>query len=281
MPLTRLLLQRGHEVLVLTRTSQGDDANIAYINGDLGNITSLKSPVKEFRPDVFLHLAWEGLPDYSWENCRKNLDYSMNLLTLATTCGCSCFLSTGSCWEYASKTGSLHEDASLDSTKVFPSVKNAIRWVGEAVARQYGIRFYWLRLFFVYGPRQRRTSLIPYLLETIHQGQLPIIRTPKNRQDFIFVEDAARAIADIAIRQPEQTVYNIGSGYSIGVEDIMTIIYDIMNKAAERQVLGMQQDENIQNFWADISSIQRDLGWQAHYDIKSGIRATAKHFLQI
>ncbi len=277
--LTRLLAERGHDLLVLTRSPQikhgGPDAP-TFLEGNLENPAAWESVFKEFRPQALIHLAWEGIPDYGWDMSRRNLEYSISLFSLAIEAGCSCILSTGSCWEYASKTGKVSEDSDLGGAAIFPSVKNALRFIGEAICRDKGVLFYWLRLFYVYGPGQRRTSLMPHIIESVERGEIPQIQTPQNKNDFIFVDDVSHAIVSVIEQQPENTVYNVGSGYSTAVEDIVRITCDIMNKTSDKNIFTKKQSGDVQNFWADISRIKKDVGWQPEYDIKSGIKATIK-----
>lgn len=271
--LIRSLVKRGHRLLILTRSPRKSEAQEAsYIQGNLQSLQDIEPMVKNFRPEILLHLAWEGLPDYSLDTSRKNLEYSLNVFSLAVKAGCTCILSTGSCWEYAGRQGRLPEEGLLESGAIFPATKNAIRFIGEAIAQENGLRFYWLRLFFVYGLGQRQTSLIPHIIKSVRQNRLPQIQSPHNRHDFIFVEDAVRAIGDVLEQQPRNTVYNVGSGYATAVENIVEIVYDMMKKKIDKSNFLTQQCCITQNFWADISRIQRDVGWRPEYNIKSGIQ---------
>lgn len=280
--LVKLLVERGHEVLVLTHrhqnTAEGSTNGVSYIFKDLRDTEGVGTAIEKFGPEALVHLAWEGLPDYSLEMSRRNLQYGMDLFSLAAEAGCSCILSTGSCWEYAGRNGKLTVEDALESRTMFPAVKNALRFLGEAIAREKGIPFYWLRLFYVYGPGQRKASLIPHIIQSIKDGRIPEIQTPGDRNDFIFVEDVAKAIAGVLESQPENSVYNIGSGHSTAVEDIVRITCEVMNRAFDKNIFENRQQDAVHNFCADISPIQNDTGWQPEYDMESGIRATVEHF---
>ena len=277
-PLIQLLAERGHEILALTRSSQIknplESHALSYVSADLHDSAAVYSAMKDFRPKALVHLAWEGLPDYSLEISRRNLKYGIDVFSLAAKAGCSCILSTGSCWEYACRKGMLAEDDMLESTKMFPAVKNSLRFIGEAISRENGLRFYWLRLFFVYGQGQRPTSLIPDIIECVKAGKIPQIQTPYNRHDFVFVGDVARAISGVLESQPENSVYNVGSGQSIVVEDVVRIAHEIMNRPFEERNLSRDKPIATEDFWADTSRIHSDIGWKAGHDIRSGIKKT-------
>ena len=280
--LVKLLVEQEHEVLILTRRNQnaaeGSTKRISYEFKDLRDTEGVGAVIKKFEPQALVHLAWEGLPDYSIEMSKKNLQYGMDLFALAAGAGCSCILSTGSCWEYADRNGKLTEEDALESRTIFPAVKNALRFVGEAIAREKENLFYWLRLFYVYGPGQKNASLIPHIIQSVKEGRMPDIQTPGNRNDYIFVEDVARAIAGVLESQPENSVYNIGSGHSTAVSDVVRITCEVMNSAFDKKVFENREQDAVHNFCADISPIQKDTGWRPEHDMESGIRATVEHF---
>jgi len=276
-----LFLERGHDILVLTHSRQPGNRygsnSIKYFYVDLQDAVSLETCMKKFKPQALVHLAWEGLPDYSMEMCRRNLEYSIRLFSLASMLGCSPILSTGSCWEYAGNRGMLSENDELESAALFPATKTAIRFIGESIARENGLRFYWLRLFYVYGPGQRKTSLIPHIIESAKNGSKPQIQSPCDRNDFIFVDDVARAITGVIEHQPDKVVYNVGSGNPTAVEEVVRITYETMNKTFDNKFLTKREAGTGKEFWADISRICKDIGWQSEWDIQSGVRATIKH----
>ena len=70
-----------HELLCLTHISNVSNysKNTKYVSGDLSNPTSYISALEEFKPDCCIHLAWYGLPNYSFDNNKTNcvLSYSI------------------------------------------------------------------------------------------------------------------------------------------------------------------------------------------------------------
>ncbi|MHA2282086.1 MAG: NAD-dependent epimerase/dehydratase family protein [Promethearchaeota archaeon] len=278
--LVSLLATRGHEILVVTRSEKTVKENnfkmARYLRMDLRDSSILSAALKEFEPQTLVHLAWEGLPDYSEKMCRRNLDYGIDIFSRAAEVGCTCILSTGSCWEYAGRNGMFAEDDRVESTSMFPAVKNALRFVGEAIANKNIGRFYWLRLFFVFGPGQRIETLIPHIIQSVSKNIIPQIKTPLNRNDFIYVKDVARAIADVLEMQPKNSVYNVGSGYSTSIEDIVHTTYEVLGKPYPQESFVKKGAGAEQDFWADISRIKCDIGWQPEYDIESGIKETIK-----
>ena len=274
----RELARRGHELLVLSRDQASGRLpppdHSRSVQGDLRNHKDVGHIMRGFGAEALVHLAWERLPDYSEEICERNLIYGINLFREAADAGCALLLSTGSCWEYLGRSGMLNEDDPLGGISIFPAVKNALRLIGEAISRKRRASFYWLRLFFVYGPGQRSQSLVPYIIGSIKSNQSPVIQTPYERNDFVFVEDVASAVADVIDHRPGGVVYNVGSGKPISVEAVIRTVYEQFGKPVDEEIFKERSSESRDNFWGDISRINVDTGWRPKYDIAAGIRAT-------
>lgn len=285
----RLLAQNNHDLMLLIKRhgqnpfiTAADNKQISVVYGDLSDIDCWKNDFVEFKPDALLHMAWEGLPNYSIEMCRLNLDYGLNLFLMAAKAGCSTIMSIGSCWEYAEKKGVLHENSTIDSTKAFPAFKNALRITGEAISREYKIRFYWPRLFFVYGPGQREASLIPSIIRAVSLGETPNIKNYANKNDFIYVEDVAAALVKIIQKKPDGIIYNIGSGFSTAVLDVLSLVYETMGYK-KRYIRGTKAFDNSMkdDFWADTANIRKDVGWTPNFSLTDGIKNTVHYFADL
>lgn len=278
------LLKKENTLLLLSR--QPRDAlskmpEIDIVQGDLSDIASWVNRVKEFKPQVAIHMAWESLPNYDARTSIRNLNYGLNLITKLAESGCESVICIGSCWEYGQQTGKLYEDIALKPSNAFTAAKNALHWLGREIAREHDLRFIWTRLFYVYGPGQRETSLIPYIINCVRQGRKPAIKTPWARNDFIYVEDAARAISAIAKKPEKDGVYNIGSGSSTSVQQILDIVCEILCFPYEEEKLTSASNEPVVDFWADISKIKHYIGWEPQVGIKEGIQRTIDYFANL
>jgi len=265
-----LSLIQKYSVLVLIRKEQEisiNNDNLKYILGTFSNIKKWETTVKHFAPDVIIHLGWEGIPDFGMEMSLKNLKYSNSIFNLAKKIECKTLISLGSCWEYKAPKGAINENYQIDSSSIFSAVKNLIRLNGNAVSADSDMNFYWLRVFYVYGPGQKKTSLIPHIIESLKKGREPEINNLLGENDFIYIKDLVSAINLIIEKRPSKNVYNIGSGYSTKIKEIISIA---KNKIDNSYV------KNENTFWANINSIKKDLNWEPEYSIKEGIEETVK-----
>ena len=279
------LEKEGYNILLLTRASKENFSSIIsskkvdIISGNLSDIDKWKNELIQFKPSAAIHLAWEGIPDYGVETSIKNLKYGLNLFEELAEIGCKKIVCTGSCWEYGQNQGKISENLLAKSLNAFTAAKNALHCLGREIAKENNMQFIWTRLFYVYGPGQRENSLIPYIVKCVKEGKKLNLKTPSARNDFIYVEDVAKAIVAILEKCDQSTVYNIGSGYSISIQDIINIVYNGLN-FQHKLKNGMLKTENIysDNFWADISKIKKEIGWEPKVNIVEGVKNTVSYY---
>jgi len=264
----------GNALLLLSRHFNAPN----IISGDLSDIKSWKAQIERFQPEVAIHMAWESIPNYNSKTSIKNLNYGLNFITTLAELGCERVICTGSCWEYGQQHGKLHEDLPLKPFNAFSAAKNALYLMGKEIAKENNMLFIWTRLFYVYGPRQKETSLIPYIINCVEKGKKPEIRDPSARNDFIYVEDVAQAISLLLKKCRQSSVYNVGSGYPTSVRDIIKIIYDIYGLQEQYEKVISQPKDTSCDFYADISKIQREVGWEPKTSIKEGIQKTIDYY---
>jgi nucleoside-diphosphate-sugar epimerase len=239
------------------------------VTGDLTETGSWQDAVHAFKPASCVHLAWQGLPDYSPEACQRNFDASVRLFDTLASAGTSRVVVAGSCWEYGNARGAISEDAVAQQPGVFASTKidllNQLR--GRAGAS--GLGFGWARIFFVYGPGQRRTSLIPHVCASYAEGRPPDVRRPEAVEDFVHIDDVAAALVALTEPAVPSGVYNVGSGQPTRVADIVNRIAVLHGQAPPYPAA-----EGANGLWADTKRIFEATGWRARIDIADGLART-------
>lgn len=264
-PLVKILRERGHRVMILSR--HGSE-NRGIIRGDLGRIGKWISRLARFKPDIAIHSAWEGIPDYGIETSIKNFMQSVALIHALGKIKCARFVGIGSCWEYGAKRGKISENIALNPMSPFAAAKISVSMLGREIARSYGMDFIWTRLFYVYGPGQKASSLVPLMLQWKKDGKMPELKNPNGGNDFIYVDDAAEALALIAENAREKYgVYNIGSGKLSGVQEVVQYVYGKKNRLKKPE-----------GFFADIDKIKEEIGWKPATKLEHGINKTIQYF---
>lgn len=239
--------------------------------GNLNNISRFKKRVIDFAPQVCVHLAWEGIPDYSFNMSKRNLDNSIGLINfLVDETDCNKIIITGSCMEYGKTKGICKESDIFAVNSFFSWAKCSFYSYADFVCKNSGINLIWMRLFYVYGPGQRKGSLIPSLVYALNEGHTPAIKNPYNANDFIHVDDVVSALRIAVTKKVESGIYNLGSGTSTRVVDVFELLQEIMNNK-RKIILSKKCILKPINFWADIGMAHRFLGWEPKISLRKGI----------
>jgi nucleoside-diphosphate-sugar epimerase len=167
--------KKNYDILVIGRNFKKiKKENVNFLNFDLNKTEDKFYKIKKFDPDIFLHLAWEGIPDYSINLSKKNYLNTKKIINmLLNETSCQKIISTGSCWEYndGNLIGECREDQFVTPTKPFSINKNKIFREIYKTCNDKKILFNWLRLFYVYGPGQKKDSIIPLLIDTFRNNK--------------------------------------------------------------------------------------------------------------
>ena len=283
LPIVQRLESQGHALLALSRKPvvETKKKTATWLQADLASFLSHREAIESFEPEAVIHLAWQDIPDFSFEKSLINLNQSLELLAFIIGLGsCRKILVSGSCWELNRLRGPCPEDEIGTPHDDFTWAKHALRaWLDIACKREK-INLGWMRIFYVYGPRQRSASLIPSILSHLKNGRLPDLRTPHNANDFIFVDDVAAAFSSAVSSEFTTGIYNLGSGTSTPVLEVCRLAEQIVLGS---DVLTRQLESNTHatisdvDFWADCSRAQEHLGWYPTTNLAEGIKETWRH----
>jgi nucleoside-diphosphate-sugar epimerase len=267
------------QVFVICRKPlSGLPANVSVVLGDLNEPAKLFEKLKGIRPEVCIHLAWQGIPDFGFDMSQLNLNQSSALWRyLVEECGCSKIISTGSCWEYGKSFGVCREDDKTSTDSYFTWAKHSLADFGAVLAAKYKMTFIWTRIFYAYGPGQRDGSLIPMMAQALKNNEKPMIKTPSNANDFIQVDDIAAALAMFTQKNVPTGVYNLGSGQSVPVWKVCEHLEEAMGrKPLYAKQLHELEVKPMADFWADMSKSTQVLDWHLKINIQEGIRRYVK-----
>ena len=268
----------GHEILASTLEedkAENNFSNIRWLYGDLGDLEYFKSEIQSFNPEVVIHLAWKGIPDYSDSISRVNLNNSIDLLDfILNNTNCNKILVSGSCWEYGKIKGVCKESDPVNINSYFTWAKHSLNQYLSVKCAEKDVALNWFRLFYVYGPGQREGSLIRTLIQSISAKQTPKISTPRNKNDFVYMGDVARAVAKAVNTNLPSGVYNLGSGYATSVYDICRMVerHLLGTEIISKQVLENGQKEETVNFWADMEKTEHALNMSCDTGLNEGIK---------
>jgi nucleoside-diphosphate-sugar epimerase len=266
------LLKNQNEVLLLSRNL--DNHSDYSIKGNLNSIEKWIGKVRKFKPDVVIHMAWEGIPDFGITNSNYNKQLSVNLFKCFSDFSLKKVITLGTCWEYEGVKRKVKENNQINPVTPFAVSKNDIKLAGEKIFGKTKIQFIWIRPFFIYGPGQRSESLIPYVYNQIVSDKTVTMKDPYGENDYLYVEDFAKAISLIVSKEKKSSIYNLGSGKLTSNKKIVTTIAKYLHKNYILEKPDKKRSPELNVFWADISKMKKELQWIPQTTIEKGIKKT-------
>ena len=273
--LSRELRRQGAEVLAIadkraSRIDIRDWQGIRAFGGQLGRI------------DLTYHLAALMFVPYSFDNPREtyevNLLGTLNILELCRLYGIPKIIFASS-YVYG-QPRSLPIDEEHPPNPNSPYARSKL--LGEGLCRSYhddhGLSCVVLRSFNLYGEGQRGGFLIPSVLEQVRTGVVKL-KDPKPRRDYLYISDAIDAYVKAGeYNKTDFEVFNIGSGESYSVRDIVDRIVRAWGKETKVKYLYQRRRGEIADVVADIRKARDLLAWQPKVSSEEGIQRCLQQY---
>ncbi|MBF0320452.1 MAG: NAD-dependent epimerase/dehydratase family protein [Nitrospirae bacterium] len=156
--------------------------------------------------------------------------------------------------------------------------------IGEALCggyhEDYGIVPIIFRPFNIYGPGQGGDFLIPTLIrQALSASDTIIVKDLLPRRDYIYIDDIIEAYvyAILSYKCAGPEIFNVGSGISYSVNDIINKLQKICQTNKKAISEGLERKNEIPDCTADTGKIRKAFGWAAKYGIDEGLRQTVSH----
>jgi nucleoside-diphosphate-sugar epimerase len=277
--LCRKLLERGHDLLGLSRTNKTEGSNpksIKYVPYNMGE--ALPVEVIDFSPEVLIHLAWSGIPDFSEQKCIENVESQLRFIKKTEKLsGLKKIVGAGTCLEYGAKQGRCLEGERFLPDNYFSWAKQSLGDYFALTCRRRKIDLVWFRIYFVYGPGQRSKSLIPMLTKAFKANTLPEINNPLAVNDYIYVDDVANAFIKATEAENCCGVFNLGSGKTTSITNIVELVERAIRNTDDFSSQLIKKVGSIKpnlGMWADITLSERQLNWKPQVSLTDGISRT-------
>jgi len=140
-----------------------------------------------------------------------------------------------------------------------------------AYSRNYDIPFVSLRYFTVYGPRQRPDmGFHKFLLSALNNKSIKIYGDGNQTRDFTYIDDIVEANMLSLNLENRGSVYNIGGGNIITINDTLKLIEQITSKKLDI-VFTNKHIGDVLKTQADIKEATNDLNYKPVFGLKSGL----------
>ncbi|PYJ09245.1 MAG: NAD-dependent dehydratase [Verrucomicrobia bacterium] len=281
------LLDEGFRVHVIDNLVGGRLENLAHRKGDPNlvvetrDILDLAADDKLFAgAEYVFHFA--GIGDIV-PSIDKPVDYlATNVMGTVKVLECArhakvrklVYAASSSCYGLADVP--TREDAPLQ-----PEYPYALsKYMGEEAVLHWG-KVYRLpvnsiRIFNAYGTRSKTSGAYGavfgvFLAQKLAGKPFTLVGDGTQRRDFLFVTDVARAFFLAATTERVNEIYNLGAGNPQTVNHLIELL-------GENEVVRLPKRPGEPDCtWADITKIQRELGWKQLVSFEEGVAQMLKN----
>lgn len=126
-----------------------------------------------------------------------------------------------------------------------------------------------LRLSNLYGKGMSGRNVMSTILRQVQSIDPIALKNTNPIRDFLWVEDAAKAIRQI-IQRDLNGVYNIGSGVGISIGALAAQFLEVVDQK-NQQVISRDENENFSQLVLDISKMVQATDWRPLMSLREGI----------
>jgi len=282
-----------------------EDANYAFVHGDICDARLVASLLAEHRPSAIVHFAAESHVDRSIAGpeafLRTNIDGTFVLLQAAREYYASLsgderegfrFLHVSTDEVYGTLTPeapAFHEDTPYAPNSPYAASKAASDHLVRAWHHTYGLPTLVTNCSNNYGPYQFPEKLIPLMINNALQGKpLPVYGDGQQVRDWLFVGDHCSAIATVLAKGRVGQTYNVGGGNQRSNLEVVTTLCALLDElrpdspfAPHLQLLTYVQDRpgHDRRYAIDARKLESELNWHAAESFETGLRKTVRWYL--
>ena len=302
----RRLLERGERVLGIDNVNdyyspklkrdrvakqQADFGEaFEFLEADFADHLGLDAALAGRDFDGIVHLGAQAGVRYSIEQPRAyvqaNLVGHLNMLEIARHRRSRHFVYASSSSVYGGNDSLPFrvEDRVDHPLSLYAATKKADELMSETYAHLYRLPQTGLRFFTVYGPWGRPDMAMWLFTQAIFEGRpIQVFGEGNMRRDFTYIDDIVTGVVACLDNPPPDDgeikaggskaphrLYNIGNHNSEELTRMIGLIEQACGREAEKVLMPMQPGD-VRDTYADISAIQRDLGFRPTTSIDVGV----------
>ena len=227
--IANLCISKGFELLCLKRSasiSLFDSVIEDKINWVESDKEGWEESVIKFSPDILIHCAWGGVSADSRNNPNiqhQNIKLSEKLFNL---CLYKQIIVLGSQEEYGRIDSVVDESHPLAPLTEYGKAKIETCKILKEYGEMNKIDWQWIRVFTVYGEKQKEAWLIPAMIKKCLNPREREMETTKGEQtySYLYSADFANAIVSMIGSKGKSGIYNLSSSTPTMLKDLFSMI---------------------------------------------------------
>lgn len=252
-------------------------AGFKIVEADIRDFAVVSEVLASYQIGVVIHLAalvgvrrsLDAVPAY----CSVNVEGTAALLDAARIYGVRRFVFASSSSVYGNNARvPFSEDDPVDGpVSPYAATKRAGELLCYTFAHLYGLSVACLRLFTVFGPRQRPDLAIAKFMRLMARGEeIPIFGDGDTSRDYTYIDDIVDGIIASLSRNEPFRVYNLGGSRPVRLLDLVAAIEGVTGLKARIRRLPTQPGDVVCTF-ADIRRARLELGFEPKVSLEQGL----------
>lgn len=243
---------------------------------DIRNARALYKEMREFRPEIVVHLAARPGVRPSLAQpalyAQLNVGGTVNVLEAARRAKVHriVYASSSSVYGLNKKAPFSESDPVAKPASPYAATKAAGELLCHSYSHLYGMQTTVLRFFTVYGPRQRPEMAIHKFARLLLDGQPLRIYAKETSRDYTYVSDIVAGVLGAMAFPKPYVVYNLGNSDPVGLANLVDLVATAVGVVPHLRLEGAQPGD-VPSTWADITRAQREIGYSPEVGLPEGV----------
>jgi nucleoside-diphosphate-sugar epimerase len=240
-----------------------------------GDIAICPLPMSDVK-HVF-HLAAKSYVPESWENPRAyyqaNVVGTVNVLEHCRQNQAAVTLISTYVYGEPQRLP-IAEDHPVAALNPYTHTKILAEEAARFYEKRFGIPLLIVRPFNIYGPGQRPSFLIPWIVQQVLDPAADAVHVQdlRPKRDYLYVDDAV-AFLVAAFHADVHGVFNMGSGRSASVQEVAQLVNKAAGASKPVVSAGRTRPGEVMDMVADTARAAAEFGWRPRTSLEDGIAA--------
>ena len=251
--------------------------DVESLDSAVGDIANQETLAKFAHYDIahVFHLAGKTFVPDSWDDpqafCQTNVLGTVNVLEFCKKKHIPMTYVSAYVYGHPDRLP-IAEDSEIRPSNPYALSKRLAEEVSEFYASAYDLTVTTIRPFNVFGIGQAKHFLIPAIIDQVlDAGKEIVVKDLVPKRDYVYLEDLVSALMSTLNMPGGYSAYNIGSGISLSVQEVIEIIQDVAGTKKQIVCDRVMRTNELMDVFADISKAGRELGWQPEHSFRTGI----------
>jgi len=266
-------LSKEHSITIydnLSNSTKPEIQNIEFVKGDILDYKTLR---KNSIVDIVIHLAAKINVEESMTSPEETMD--VNVKGTENVCKCCVqnkikkIIFASSAAVYGEQKRIITEQSQTNPLSPYAKSKLLAEEKIKSYLQKNNLDSVILRMFNVYGKGQNKqyAGVVSKFLENVLQNKpLIIYGNGKQTRDFISIHDVVKAF-DCVLKSNKVGTYNIATGKSLSINDLVEIISDEFGKKLDVTYQDSKSGD-IKDSIADVSLAENEIGFVSEKSLR-------------